>query len=126
MTTRKNQSEHDGMIMSLVAHLKESKFTSIRADLPDHTQPVKITWKSSGDGHIPDASAVFDGTDYLFEVETDDSIGIDHTRSQWELFSANAKQYGKKFIVVVPKASEGKASAEILKQGYSAEVWTVG
>lgn len=126
MVKRKNESEHSSMVGTLANHLSGEAYKEIKADHISHTRPDIITWKNTGKGHIPDVTATKDGKQYLFEVETCDSINEQHTEDQWTLFSANAKQYGKIFIVVVPKSCEQDANNRVKSLGVTASVWTIG
>ncbi len=56
----------------------------------------------------------------------DDSINDSHTEDQWKLFSANAKEHSKIFIVVVPKGSETLAWRRVREFGINVDdVWTM-
>lgn len=125
MATRKSQSDHDGLVQNLVSHLTANGYSDIKADLTGHTQPATIHWTGKEQsGHIPDATATKDGTPYLFEVETDDSITDDHTEDQWKLFAANAKQHNKTFVVLVPTDAKQAALDRVSELGITADVWT--
>lgn len=116
---------HDSMVEKLVAFLVEKGHTDIKCALPDYTQPLQISWKD-GDGHIPDVTSTHDKTNHIFEVETTDTIDDEHTISQLKLFSANAKQYSKVFVVVVPKASKDDIQTVLTNNSVSATIWTIG
>lgn len=126
MAKRKNESEHTSMVSTLANHLSNESYKEIKADHVGHTQPEKITWKNSGEGHIPDVTATKNNKMHVFEIETCDSINDQHTEDQWKLFSAYAKQFEKIFIVVVPKSCERDANARVQTLGVSASVWTIG
>lgn len=126
MTKRRNQEEHDSMVRAVAKHVKENGHSNIKADLPGYDKPDLIYWESTKEGHIPDVTST-KNQGYIFEVETDDSIDDSHTEDQWKLFSANAKQHSKKFIVVVPKGSEQQARQRAKQLGINVDdVWTVG
>ena len=126
MAKRRNQSEHDSMVQSVATHVENDGHSDIKADVPGYDRPDLITWKTTKKGHIPDVTST-KNQNYIFEVETDDSIDDSHTEDQWTLFSANAKKYSKKFIVVVPKGSDQKAWRRARDLGIDIDdVWTVG
>ena len=103
MVTRLNQDQHDDMIRQLVSHLTYNDFTEIKADVDGMTQPGPLWWPGKRLGeHIPDAVASRDGRLYIFEVETEDTISIDHTGDQWSLFADHALRKNGAFIPVVP------------------------
>jgi hypothetical protein len=82
-------------------------YADIRADLQGYNQPELIWWMGKErDAYRPDVTCLKNdgkGTPIILEAETCESIAIDHTRQQWQLFSARAKQIGGEFHVVVPK-----------------------
>lgn len=124
MVMRKSQSDHDNMVVYAARFLMAKGFQNVQADLPGWSQPAKITWKNTGQGHIPDVTGDNDGQN-LFEVETDDTINIDHTADQWRLFAAYADQHQAKFWVVVPQGSRPKTEARLRQLNLKASVWEV-
>lgn len=126
MPKRRSQSDHDDMVRTLASHLKQNQHTDVKADIEGYTQPALLHWETTQQGHIPDVTSTR-GHDFLFEVETADSINDTHTQDQWKLFSANAKQHSKSFVVVVPKGSEAEARQRAQLLGVALlDVWTVG
>jgi len=126
LAKRRDQSKHDSMVKSVADHVSTTRHTNVKADIAGYNAPDMIYWENSKKGHIPDVTSSSD-THYIFEVETDDSINDPHTEDQWKLFSANAQQYSKKFIVVVPKGSEQQARMRANQLGVTLDdVWTVG
>lgn len=123
MGFRRDETKHDSLILYAVKKLKQAGARNICADLPHYPQPNRIYWEQTGEGHIPDASARLGTYQYLVEAETEDTISIEHTRSQWTLFSANAKQHGKIFVVVVPSGSEDEARLQLRAWRLTGEVW---
>jgi hypothetical protein len=123
MATRKNEGAHEALVQWLVTQLHAKGYSNIKADLPGWAQPPKITWTSTGEGHIPDASAHAGGRECIFEVETEDTISIEHTKSQLTLFDAYAKQHSAALVVVVPNGSEGDAQRQLATWGLNATVW---
>ena len=112
MVLRNNQSEHDNMVLEIVLHLNKHGYADIKADVSGYDTPDKITWKSTGEGHVPDITADKYDIKRIFEIETEDTIDDPHTEDQWQLFATHAKKIGGLFIVVVP---EGYKS-EVIEQ----------
>lgn len=113
------------MVKSVADYVTDNGHRNVKADIEGYDTPDLLYWSNSKNGHIPDITSKKD-TSYIFEVETDDSINDTHTKDQWQLFSANAKQYSKKFIVVVPKGSKQKANKRANQLGISLyDIWTV-
>jgi len=127
MAQRKNQTDHDSMVQSVLNHLSQNGYTNVKADLQGYPLPDPIHWTGKEqEGHIPDVTGDYNGHHCLFEIETEDSISTEHTASQLTLFAAYAKQYKKSFYVVVPKGYEGSAKEQLNRLGITAAVWTVG
>lgn len=122
MSNRRSQLQHDQMVRSLIDYLFSNNFANVKVDLPGFTKPAKITWKSNGQGHIPDVTAEGKESN-LFEIETDDSIFDDHTADQWSLFAAYSHEHGKQFWVVVPTGSVKSAQSRLTQLGIQAKVW---
>ena len=116
---------HDSMLSTLIKHIVNNGFTSIKADAPKFESPAKISWKTSGESFIPDVTALLNQQGYIFEVETSESLSLQHTASQWRLFSTFSQEHGYTFVVVVPKSSEAVANALLKSIGAIAEVWTI-
>jgi hypothetical protein len=125
MAKRKSQSNHHAMVRTLASHLERKEHTDVKADIKGYAQPELLYWGATQKGHISDVTSNR-GRDFVFEVETVDSINHTHTEDQWKLFSANAKQYSKQFIVVVPKGSEAQAWQRAKLLGITLDdVWSV-
>lgn len=119
---RRNQSEHDRMVLAAARHLVAKGFRDVKADVAGFTQPAKIGWSGTARGHIPDVTGW--GSEFnVFEVETADSINQEHTADQWSLFAAYAGQHGAVFWVVVPFGSAAAASQRLKDLGLTAKVW---
>lgn len=113
------------MVKNVYNHLLSKGYSDVRADLVGLPHPARIYWKATGKGHIPVLTGNNNGTNCLFEVETEDSIFDQHTEDQWNLFSTNAKQHDKAFIVVVLKTSEASAQLRLNQLGIQAKVWGI-
>jgi len=135
LTKRKSQSNHDFMVSTLVDFLMANNYHTVKADLPTSNQskfaPIFLSPEqtlycpNTKKGQKPDASAEKNNQKYIFEVETEDSINDAHTKSQWELFSINAKQHKKEFIICVPKDYELLAQLRIIDLNIQASVWII-
>jgi len=124
MLKRSSQTEHDNKVKALADHLIAHNYSNVRADVKGYVCPEKITWKATGSGYIPDATATA-GRPQIFEVETEDSINDRHTEDQWTLFAAHAKNTGGAFTVVVPYGCLKIAKARLHQLNLEAEVWEV-
>lgn len=114
MTFRRNQVSHDSMVRKVADHLVQNGFSSVKADLPNWQQPETIVWTHTQQGHRPDVTGVQNGQTFIFEIETEDTIKIEHTSDQWKLFSAFTKTHNAHFYVVVPNGFAGVARQQLM------------
>jgi hypothetical protein len=124
---RLNKSRHDAMLDRLLVARRRLLMSDLRADLPNWpNKPEKIVWKRTGDGHVPDlTSRYLNGQLLIEEVETIDTIGIDHTRQQCLLFSTFASEHGALFNLVVPFGDEWRARSQLNAWGIFAGVVSI-
>lgn len=121
MAKRKNQSEHDNMVLTTANYLVSNLYTDVKADIKDYDSPKKICWKDSEKCHIPDVSGKLQGVQHIWEIETEDTISIEHTKDQWKLFSAYASQFDKVFHIVIPQGCSAEAEKQAEEWGITAE-----
>ena len=124
MAKRRSQSEHDRIVTYAANFLVEKGFRNVKADVLGYLTPTKITWTSTGKGHIPDVTGE-DAEFNLFEVETADSIDEEHSEDQWKLFAAFAKQHNAVFWVVVPEGYTLAAQQRLKELKINAKIWEV-
>lgn len=126
MAKRRDQSQHNSMVEAVAAHINQNGHSNVKADLQGYKQPDLIYCERTKKGHIPDVTSTMN-YGYVFEVETEDSIYDSHTEDQWRLFSANAREHQKSFVVVVPKGFEQHAHQRARDLSITIDdVWTVG
>jgi hypothetical protein len=105
--TYTEQSEHDSLVRMMLNYYSTQGYVNIRADLEGCSRPDKFYWNGrENETFIPDLTCQKNDpkrTQIILEAETCESLGLDHTRQQFKLFSANARQYGKEFHVAVPR-----------------------
>lgn len=116
------RSEHDRLVERLRARLVSALFSDIKVDLPGYVKPERIVWTATQRGHEPDATAYFEGKEYVFEVETADSIGDDHTYEQCRLFAAYVRNRLAEYALVVPTGSALDARLQLSRWGLTATV----
>lgn len=116
------RSEHDQLVEKLRARLVSNLFSDIKVDLPGHVKPERIVWTATKRGHEPDATAYYLTKQHVYEVETADSIGDEHTHEQCELFAAYVRDRFAEFTVVVPNGCGFAARSQLLRWGLSAIV----
>lgn len=116
------KSEHDQLLEKLRAWLVSNSFSNIKVDLPGYEKPERIVWTATQRGHEPDATAYFLAKQYVFEVETADSLGDDHTYEQCRLFAAYVLNRFAEFALVVPIGSALAARSQLSCWGLTATV----
>ena len=120
-----NKQAHDSLLGVLMNILSKpgSGFDLLSADLRGWSQPQGIEWTATRQGHVPDARGWKGYTEYVFEVETADTISIEHTRKQCELFSAYASQHNGVFVLFVPSGDELRARRQLAAWRIQGTVW---
>lgn len=116
------RSEHDRLVEKLRTRLVSNLFSDIKVDLPGYVKPERIVWTATQRGHEPDATASSLAKQYVFEVETADSIGDDHTYEQCRLFAAYVRDRFAEFGLVVPIGSALAARSQLSRWGLTATV----
>jgi hypothetical protein len=116
------KSEHDRLVDRLRSQLVANLYSDIKVDLPGHEKPTRIVWTATQRGHEPDASAYYLMKQHIFEVETADSIGDEHTYEQCRLFAAYAQQHSAEFVLVVPVGCNAAAHYHLSNWGLRAPV----
>ena len=116
------KSEHDRLVEKLRARLVTNLFSDIKVDLPGHVKPERIVWTDTQRGHEPDATAYYLAKQYVFEVETADSLGDEHAYEQCRLFAAYVRNRLAEFALVVPTGSALTARSQLSHWGLIATV----
>lgn len=115
-----DKSRHDSLIRMMVKYFGSLGYTAITADIDGYPTPNATWWKNKPqEQRIPDLTCYKNDpsrTLIILEAETCSSLTIEHTKEQWELFSAHAKQNNGEFHVVVPKECS-EAGSPISGQG---------
>ena len=120
---KKAASLRDGMLKYVIRILQEKKHKDIRAIAPDFTMPKRVVRESSGEGYIPEVTAVKNGQFRLFALETKETLELNETEKRWELFSSYAKQDHALFYVVFPAGMEAKVKAKLKDLNIEARLW---
>jgi len=116
------RSDHDRLVEKLRSRLVSNLFSDIKVDLPGYAKPERIVWTDTQRGHEPDATAYYLAKQYVFEVETADSLGDDHTHEQCRLFAAYVRDRLAGFVLVVPIGSAFDARSQLSRWGLTATV----
>lgn len=120
-----DQLHHDAIVLFVARELEKDRFKDVKADVPDFPEPEAIQLDHAGIGHLPDVTAVRSGLLHIYEVETPDTVSINHTQEQWKIFATYAKEHGAKFTIVVPRGTEARVKALLPEMDIRASVWPV-
>lgn len=115
-------SEHDRVLEKLRGRLVANLFSDIKVDLPGYVKPERIIWTATQRGHEPDATAYYLLKQHVFEVETADSLGDEHTYEQCRLFAAYVRNRFAEFALVVPTGAGLAARSQLSRWGLTATV----
>lgn len=116
MSKRINQMHHDYMIRYMVTQLLHAGYNKIRADIPGYKKPYPVDLSQD---QLPDLTAEKNKQLVLVEVETDDSIEEDHTKTEWTaLYQYVLEKHGI-FIFVGPGISRNKFQKRARQLGIS-------
>lgn len=118
---------HDALVTRACNNLIANHYTGLKADVDPYERPDRIYWESNGDGHIPDTTATAkDGVFCIFEIETPDTIDIEHTEKQLVLFNAYAHEHKGRAYLVVPNSAGAQAKACIARLNLDyTSVWAI-
>lgn len=104
---RSNDGQYPGIynqiVHSVVGHLKQQGFSSVKANAQGYTTPVKVKWDEEDEGVVPDITGEHQGSVYVFDIETCDKIDRKKAEDRWRLLSVFAKRHNGKFYLVVPE-----------------------
>lgn len=124
--TSESQSKHDYMITSLVRYLIEQGYTNIRSTHLGHFEDPTEMPGRSGSTYKSDVIAWKEEKEYIFEVETSETIDLDYTREQFEAFYDYAQHHNAEFNVLVPKKSESQVKHLLNDMNMpDVKIWTI-
>jgi hypothetical protein len=112
------------MLEKVAKTLVERGYKDVRADFPGFTEPIRMIWKSTGKGHIPDVTGYKDGLRF-FKIETVDSVVDEHTADKWKLFSSYAETNNALFYLVLPKGALGTVKKKLQELNLRAHLWVL-
>lgn len=96
MRTKENQTKHDNGVIYWANELIQKGWPIVYADLPGKVKPPQIG------NHIPDIYAKHINQEIVIEIETDDSVGLEHTKNQLLTFTVWKNQFSsRKFLIKI-------------------------
>ena len=96
-------SMYDQIIQSVVGHLYQQGFSSVKANTSGYQKPMKVKWDEEDEGVTPDIIGEHKGSVYVFEIETRETIVPEKVEDRWRLLSVYAKRHHGKFYLVIPE-----------------------
>lgn len=100
--SKSTSDPRDPIISYVIRILQEKNHINIRAVIADFSMPKKVIRESTGEGYVPEVTAVKNGQFRIFSVETKETIHQEETANRWRLFADCAKQNSAQFYVVFP------------------------
>ncbi|MFA5517241.1 MAG: hypothetical protein WDA20_13225 [Desulfuromonadales bacterium] len=113
-----NERAREELVQKLVHRLGDRGYLDIRVsrlDVYADNRPRFIHWEASDEGYLPDITARKDRSDYLFQVETCETLSDPQTERKIYLFAAYARHYRKQFCLVVPDGCRVAAKNKIFE-----------
>jgi hypothetical protein len=124
MKKRQYEYAHNRLVEYTANALLKKNYRNVMADISGFEKPAEITLNGTSKGHIPDLTAQSQQFN-LFEVETSDSIFHQHTKKQWKLFAAYARDHHAIFWVVVPSGARSAAEQRLNELNIYANIWEI-
>jgi hypothetical protein len=92
------------VVSTIISSLKDEKFQDIQASITGFESPGKITWKTTGEGYVPDVIASLEDDFRLYSVETKlGKVISKKEKEKWRLFKLYAASRGGSLYLVVSK-----------------------
>lgn len=111
-------SEHDQLVLMMAQYFKKLGYSEIKADITGWTKPDNIFWTNLPDQkYCPDVTCLdTNGIFVILEAETCSTLNDTHTKEQFEIFKAHAKNKGGRFEVVVPRTCAGADGRNLISR----------
>lgn len=94
---------YDKIVNSVVGFLNQQGFSAVRANSSGYAPPRVVRWDDQDKGVVPDITGEYNGSLYVFEIETGHKLRADHVEDRWRLLSVHARRYQGKFYLVIPE-----------------------
>lgn len=94
MRTKENQGKHDKGVAFWANQLINKGWSIVYSDLIDNTKPPQIG------NYIPDVFGKHGIQEVIIEVETSDSVDLDHTKLQLSVFQVWKNQSANRIFMV--------------------------
>lgn len=97
--------EREELVRLTVRALEQRGYSHVLADLPEQHQderPYEVVWEDGEERFRPDVIARGKDRDFLFAVETAETLGSPLSDEKIDIFAAFAAHTGRFFCLVVP------------------------
>lgn|SRR5690606_6177804 len=103
--TGQDQSLYDQIVHSVVTHLRQQGFSTVKANNPDYTKPGTVKWDDHDEGVIPDIVGEHGDVVYVFEIVNINQLQPEAVSNRWRLLSVHAKRLNGELYLVTPERS---------------------
>ncbi|HLT80767.1 MAG TPA: hypothetical protein VKZ86_07030 [Cyclobacteriaceae bacterium] len=98
-----DKSQYEQIVHSVVTHLREQGFSSVKANSPDYTAPGKVKWDDQDEGVIPDIVGEHGDSVYVFEIVNAKKLVPEAVSNRWRLLSVHARRLNGVLYLVTPE-----------------------
>ena len=100
-----DKSLYDEIVHSVVTHLRQQGFSTVKANNPEYTMPGKVKWDDHDEGVIPDIVGEHGNVVYVFEIVNTNQLQPEAVGNRWRLLSVHAKRFNGELYLVTPERS---------------------
>ena len=122
-TSKASKSIQNRTLAYVVKILREKNHKDIKAVTSDLPIPKKVVRESTGEGFLPEVTAVKDGQFRLFAIETREALSEEETDARWRLFAEYARQNGALFYIVFPTGQVAHVKQKLQDLSIEARLW---
>ena len=95
----------------------------LKRSTPTIPYPKKVVRESSGEGFLPEVTAVKGGQFRLFAIELQEALHQKETYAKWMLFEEFAKQHNALFYIVFPAGQVAQVKEKLKAFKIEARLW---
>lgn len=102
-TNSVDKSLYEQIVHSVVTHLMEQGFSSVKANSPNYTRPGRIKWDDQDEGVVPDIVGELKNSVYVFEIVNENQLQPEAVGNRWRLLSVHARRLKGVLYLVTPE-----------------------
>lgn len=100
-----DKSLYDEIVHSVVTHLRQQGFSTVRANNPEYMTPVTVKWDDHDEGVVPDIVGEHGDVVYVFEIVNTNQLRPEAVSNRWRLLSVHARRMNGELYLVTPERS---------------------